>query len=362
MKTLRLRHYLFFIIAVGILSASFHGLGLLPGVPWQIVYSDVLGFFEKASAPLSYLDKQIEYPVLTGLLIHFTGLLGQDRLVYYWLTAFFLVLFAVIATYFLYKLVPEESRARLLINWVFAPSMLVFLVYNWDLLTLLFVILAFYSMSKDMDYQAAAFLALGVSSKLYPVLYLIPLLLKKNNFKYWMSIIGVFLATALLLNGAFMILDFEGWSYFLELNKLRNSNPDSIWTIARFFFQGLDVPTINLLSFWMFAISYFIFIWKFRNSATITLCFGVTLLFLLFNKVFTPQYLLWLLPFFVLLSVQKKWFYALEFSNLGALFSILPWFFIEQNIFYFYLSTPFVITRHLMLAFLFLQILKRKIA
>jgi len=67
------------------------------------------------------------------------------------------------------------------------------------------------------------------------------------------------------------------------------------------------------------------------------------------------------LTFFVIFGMPKtKWFYTLEFSNLGALFSVLPWFLVDKNLIYFYLSIPFVVLRHISLIYIFVQALKIK--
>jgi hypothetical protein len=367
MASQSLRICLFAIIAVGLISAAFHGLGLVKGVLWHIVYSDTLGFYKKIAGPgLPYLDKNIEYPVITGWFMQLASWLGQTRAGYFIVNSLFLIILAALATYFLSLILarsasteanasqsrksegPEQNREKLWLYWIFAPSMFFFSTYNWDLIAVLFVVLAFYFSAKDQNGWAAFFLALGFSAKFYPIIYL-PILILKNP-KKWLKITGVFVAVTVFLNFPFAFLNFEGWSYFFTLNNLRNSNPDSIWTIARFFFRNLDVSTINFLSLLFFGGSYLLLLWKQRNENLIKLCFAATLLFLIFNKVFSPQYILWLLPFLVLLPAVKKWqFYSLELSNLMTFFLILPWHFISKDIFYFYLSAPFVLIRHVVL-------------
>lgn len=362
--TIQLKNYLILIIFVGILSAGFHGFGLIKGAPLQIFYSDVAGFFNLASAPgLPYLEKNIEYPPIIGFFIHLMGQLGKSQFGYYLLTVSFLILFAVLATYFLYKIAEEKDRKRLVYFWAFTPSMLIFLTYNWDIIALLLVIIAFYFIKQNRYSAASIFLALGASAKLYPIFYLPILLLKAKDSAERIKIILVSGFTLLAVNLPFMIMNFSGWSHFLNLNSARNSNPDSIWTIARFFFRSLTIPEINFISLALFLSGFCFLLWKFRGESFLKLCFGATILFLLFNKVFTPQYLMWLLPFWVLLpelKLDKKLFYFLEFSNLAVLFSILPWFFVEKNINYFYLSTPFVIFRHVSLAYLLYWTAKNK--
>lgn len=383
MKGSFLSNYLFLIIAIGILSAGFHGIGLIKGAPAWIFYSDTLGFYEKTTTPgFFYLDKNIEYPVIIGLFLQLMGYFSASRAGYFIFSSLFLVLAAVLATYFLHKLASEENEKRILKYWIFAPSMVVFLTYNWDIFAILFIVVALYLVKENsnevnishirtnMTYKennendkkrnlmAAGFLALGASAKLYPIIYLAPLFLKAKDWSERIKIILVFGLTLLAVNLPFMILNFSGWSYFVRLNSERNSNPDSIWTIARFFFRDLGVPGINSISLILFLAAAGLLLWKFRRESFLKLCFGLTILFLLFNKVFTPQYLMWLLPFFVLLpELKAKEFYFLEFSNLAVFFSILPWFFLGHDMFYFYLSAPFVILRHLMLIFMLWHIL-----
>lgn len=345
-----MRKYLILICVVGILSAGFHGLGINKLLPWNIVYSDVLGFFERVATPgFPYIDKLMEYPVLMGIFIQIMEIIGKTRVNYYVLSAVFLIIFAAATTYFLFQLIDEDKRKRILIYWVFAPSMFMFLIFNWDIIAILFTVLAFYFIQKDRNYLAAFFIALGFSSKFFPIMYLAPLLLKQKSGKEWIKIIAIFLITAILINGYFMLANFEGWSYFFVLNGARNSNPDNIWTLARFFINDFSVFQINTVSFLLFSSSFLWAMWRFRKAPAIILCFIGTIFFLFFNKVFSPQYILWLLPFFVILPLKiGKYFYALEFSNLAAFFAILPWFF-TKNISYFYASIPFVLLRHLAL-------------
>lgn len=347
------------IAIVGISSALFHGAGLLENAPWHIVYSDIVPFFEKAiESGFPYIGKTIEYPVLTGLFVHLMGILGgSTETGYYVATSFFLIAFALSTTYFLVRMRREADQKSLFLFWIAAPSMLVFMIYNWDIIAVFFSVLGLYMTRKEKPYAAAAAFAFGFASKFYPIIYLAPLALAQKTRKAQASVIAVFAGVALAFNGIFMMASWQNWSHFFVFNRLREANPDSIWTAIQLVIGQLDVSAINAASLLLFATSYGIFLWRYRRMNPLFLSFGGTILFLLFNKVFSPQYLLWLLPFFALIPIKKRWFYSLEIANLAALFSILAWFFMGREAIYLWLTFGFVILRHLALIVVLIQML-----
>ena len=79
-----------------------------------------------------------------------------------------------------------------------------------------------------------------------------------------------------------------------------------LWTVAR--------SRVNLASLVVFA-SSFVLVWMRKqrrepNFARWSLAFPMLVLFLLSNKVYSPQYGLWLLPFFALGAVDLPTFVA----------------------------------------------------
>jgi len=82
------------------------------------------------------------------------------------------------------------------------------------------------------------------------------------------------------------------------------------------------------------------------------------------NKVFSPQFSLWLLPFFALLTgVRKREFYAFEFSNAIAFLFIMAWYKDVSAIkpLLLYIATAFVIVRHAAMIFILDRVRRRKI-
>ena len=157
---------LIIVVIAGIVSSYFH-FGLWHKLPWRIIYSDVLPFYYFASAPgFPYLSKVIEYPVLIGLFIQLTGFIGKSMSGYLTVSTIFLTIFALFSTKMLFTMKNFEPEG-LLTYWVAAPSMFVFMVYNWDMMTIMCVLISFYFMTRNMDNAAVIFLAIGFSSKFY---------------------------------------------------------------------------------------------------------------------------------------------------------------------------------------------------
>ncbi|MFC1999575.1 glycosyltransferase 87 family protein [Chloroflexota bacterium] len=360
MKTYSVRVYLFLVSIVGSCSAFFHTWQRLFSI--DIAYNDILTKTLLAIQPgMPYIDKLIEYPVLTGLFIRLMGFAGGGEWGYYALSAVFLTVFAVVATYFLNRIGDGAARRRLLAYWIFAPSMFFFLIYNWDIMPVLFAVVAFYFVMHGRQYPASLFLALGFCCKFYPAMYLLPLLLRDRSIGNWGGIIGVFALTTLAVNAFFMVSNFDGWYYFFDLSNDRLPNPDSIWGVVHYYAPQLGVSQINALSLSLFTAGIAILVWKHGREPTIKLCFALTLLFLLTNKVFSPQFTLWLLPFFVLSpppGVTKRLFYALEVSNLMVMFTLLTyWFTTERDVTYLHVSQFFVVIRHAVMAYLLIKLL-----
>lgn len=316
-----MHRYVILAVLVVLLSGVFHAFPL----PWHIIYSDITAFSDSARAPtFPYLEERIEYPVLTGLFIKTMGALGGTHQGYYWLSVMLLALMAAATTVILFRLLPANARIRLFPYWILTPSLLIFGVMNWDLLVLLPVALALLAMERKRYASAAIFLAIGFSTKFYPVIYLLPLFIAAPGLRERLKALGAFLATTFVINAPFAFVNLSGWAYFFTFNASRLPNPDSFWGVLKLFIPALDPRFITSFSSVLFIGGALWLSWRFRSAPPLRLMALLTILFLLTNKVFSPQYALWLLPFFVLLpNISRRTFYAFEFTNFAVFFFTL---------------------------------------
>lgn len=335
-------------------------LGLIGAVPWHYGYSDVFNedrIDEELAKQIPYLERPIEYQILTGFFIYLIWYLGKSLLGYAIFTWVLLTIFAIIAAIALYKLCEllKIGKERIFWFYIFAPSLIIFGVYNWDVIAVMLTVLAVYFFYKNKFGFSAIFLSLGFNAKLFPVLIL-PLMLLKTNIKQGIKVFSIFLITSLILNLYFIIYSFDVWKITYLFHGLREPNMDSIWSLT-----NLSTSTINMLSIVLFLIPYMVLIFFHRKYDLISLSLASIALFLVCNKIFSPQYIIWLLPFFALSqTMTRKMFYSLETANLVVFFSISHWLLAAKEQVYLTISNISTIARSLILAYIVFAILKTK--
>ncbi len=259
-----------------------------------------------------------EYPVLTMYFMRAAGWVGggtsasffTGNVLLLWLCA------AAIATW-LYMLGGHPLR------FVLAPTLLVYGFMNWDLLAVAFATGALLAFSRKRDVWAGVLLGLGAGAKFYPLLLAIPLIANRLHEREPDGAIRIGWATVgtwVAVNLPFALASPSSWWTFFRFNAARPADWDSLWYIgcnhAHLAAICGHTSRINLLSAALFLASLmFVWRWKARRETDFsrwTLGFPVLVLFLLSNKVYSPQYGLWLLPWFALGMVDLRAFVAFE--------------------------------------------------
>ena len=178
-------------------------------------------------------------------------------------------------------------------------------------------------------------IGLGAATKFYPALVLVPLFLqglqdrepdRSVRLLWWSA------GTWVAVNLPFAIAAPGPWWEFFRFNAARTPDFDSLWYQACRHVDAMciSIENVNLAALTAFLVSAFIAIYlKGRRDPTFPrwAC-GVPLLicFLLTNKVYSPQYSLWLLPWFALTMPRLRRFVAFEAADV-LVFVTRFWFF-----------------------------------
>lgn len=285
---------------------------------------------------LGLTDGAIEYPVLTGVFMWFTGLFVTTTNSYLNFSALLLAPFGIFTAYLLGKMTGWRA-----LMWAASPALVLYSFHNWDLLVVAAVVAGFWFWSRGQPLVTAILFGVGGALKMYPLFFLAPLALERYfasetsvRVKEAVRTAAVGAGTFLAINLPFMIVNFSGWFLTYSFHQDRGADFNSIWH----WWQPLWGPdTLNKLSavlVGLFFIGALAIGWvqaKRKGSyPLIQVCGAMLAIFLLWNKVHSPQYALWIAPFFVLLRVNVSWWIAYSVADLFVYFGIFRWFYDSQ--------------------------------
>ena len=289
----------------------------------------------------------IEYPVLTGAFMWTAGLPVDDSNAYLFVTSLLLAPFALLIAYLLGRLTGWRA-----LMWAAAPALVLYAFHNWDLLAVAACVVGIWFWSRQRDMASAVAFGVGGATKLYPAFLLAPLALYVARKRGWSraATVGASGAAVLVaINLPFALVNFDGWFATYEFHSLRSGNFDSIWNLG---FASLDPATLNVVTGGLTALAFVAalavgWVRSARDAAYpfVAVSAAMVAAFLLFSKVHSPQYTLWLLPFFVLLAVPLAWWVAYALVDLAVYVGVFRWFFD-----YLYEGQDFTFFKKLMIA------------
>jgi uncharacterized membrane protein len=273
-----------------------------------------------------------EYPVLTMYVMRVAGWMGGgEYAAFYYANALLLVLAAAVAAVATYLV--AGGRALYL---ALAPTLLIYGTMNWDLPAVALVALALVAFAAHRDGWAGVLLGLGAATKLYPILLVLPLAAERVRerepdaaIKLGWWAVGSWAA----VNLPFAVAAPTAWFRFFSYNSSRCPDFDALWTVGTRA-AGIEAcdhtSLINLTSASAFvALSIALWSWKTaRDPDTPRWAMGFPILvaFLLTNKVYSPQYGLWLLPWFALALPDPRAAIAFGLADVAVFFTRFRWF------------------------------------
>ena len=271
----------------------------------------------------------IEYPVLTGVFMWASGLTSDSSNSYLVASAILLAPFGLYAAYLLARL----SGPRALM-FAAAPAIVLYAFHNWDFLVVAAVVGAIFMWARGRYGWAGVLLGVGAALKMYPLVFLAPLLLERLVARDRDGALNAVLGgvgTFALINLPFIVANRDGWLATYTFHQQRGADFNSIWHWAT---PSLGPEQLNPLTLGLVGISFLailgVGLLRARRDGVypfLQACGAMLAVFLLFNKVHSPQYALWILPFFVVLRVHWLWWAAYSLADLVFYFGIFRWFY-----------------------------------
>lgn len=308
----------------------------------RLCYSDIvplLGTEQLSGGRLPYLDRCEpsegecdEYPVLSMYAMRLAAWVSDGIPGFFYANVVLLTICAFLIALFLYLLVGARA-----LYFALAPTLLIYAYVNWDLIAVALATAGTLAFVKRRDVRAGILLGLGTAVKLYPALLALPAVAQR--FRERQPDAGIHLAWAaigawVLVNLPFAVAAPGPWWEFFRFNSARPVDWDSLWFIACHRMTGelFCEPTgaINLASLLLFlGITLFVWRWKARREpdfARWTLGLPILVVFLLTNKVYSPQFGLWLLPWFALVLPVPGPFAAFSIADTAVFVTRFSWF------------------------------------
>ncbi|MFC4946933.1 glycosyltransferase family 87 protein [Pseudonocardia sp. GCM10023141] len=291
--------------------------------------------------------RYMEYPVLTGFFQYANARLTAG---WEWLAARAPVPTALpVVVYFDFSAV-WLALAWLVVVWAvrmmrgarpwdavlvaLSPLAFVHIFTNWDALAVACATAGMYALGRRRPALAGALIGIGGAFKFYPLILLLPVLLtglRRRDVRTAVVTIATAVGAWAIINLPVAVAYTTGWWEFFRLNGSRPADPDSLYFILSGLtgWAGFDGPLaagqapaiLNIVSFGLVGlgcVGLALLTWYAPAPPRLaSLAFLIVASFLLFNKVWSPQYSLWLVPLVVL--ALPRWRLVLAWMVVDAL-------------------------------------------
>lgn len=298
-----------------------------PGQFYATCYSDFPELFKNRGLgdgvfPFLTQGSLFEYPVLMGIIAGVTALMvpgqgvGSERILgYFDVNATLIVavwMVTVILTARINKRRPWDAAMVAV-----APGIILAGFINWDMWAVGLLALGMYFFARDKLILAGVFIGLGTATKLYPLLILgavLVLSLRSGKFRAFFVTAGAALASWLAVNLPLAALNPAGWRYFFEFTQSRPAGYSSPWfaynlVADRLQWMQMNAATINTLALYLFiaacALIGILALCAPQRPRIAQLAFLIVAAFILTNKVYSPQFVIWLIPLLAL--ARPRW-------------------------------------------------------
>ena len=322
-------------------------------------YSDITALYTSRgqnTGGIPYASVQWEYPVLTGYFVTvanwisriFGAVLSPDATgdqlstnvhIYFAVNAILLFACLLWLVSSVLKLAPTVPQLAMIV--AVAPAVWTAGLINWDLFVVALTAAGLVAWKQEKWAMSGLWWGLAVAAKFYPLVIigaLFVVCVRPDAFKpvpklrAWGTMAGTAIVTWIIVNLPVMITHFSGWEYFYTFNsENRGADLGSFWYALSL--AGIGVPNPAIWSRILIVLGYamvvvVIYIAK-RPPTTIQIAYLAVAVMLVGNLVYSPQYVLWILPLVVLARPKALDFWVFTLSEL--LYYVFIWLYLRGN-------------------------------
>ena len=260
---------------------------------------------------LPYIDRVLEYPVGSGILLYLTASIAPSALGVLVITAAGAT--ALSSTIAIVLARRYGARAW---RWALATPLLLLAFQNWDMFAIAAMVGAVIAFERHRDRLSGALLGVGAAVKLFPGAVVAPLAALRwaeGDHRGARRMIFGAVAAFAALNLPFMLMNTRGWFWPFAFQSKRQATWGSAWSYV---YRLIGVPVhgasgaqiANLVSFVALVggIAWLCHRTMRRRLDPMAIAAAATAIFLLSNKVYSPSYDNWPVLFFVVLPMSRR--------------------------------------------------------
>jgi hypothetical protein len=321
-----------------------------PGQFYSTCYSDFPDFLRNrglGADPFAFLSQGnlFEYPVLMGFIAGATAWLtpgngvADDRILGYFdvnaalIAAVWIV--TVLATARISQRRPWDAAMVAL-----APGIFLAGTINWDLWAAGLLALGMLCFASERLALAGVLIGLAAATKPYAALVLVAvflLSLRTGRLRAFLLPAGAAAAAWVIVNAPVAVANPAGWGHSFGSTETREAGYGSVWfaynlVARRLRWPVLDSTVINVLALACFllacaAVAY-ICLTAARRPRLAQVAFLLVAALILTNKVYSPQFVLWLIPLVAL--ARPRWRDFLVWQGVEGLYWAAVWMYLAQ--------------------------------
>lgn len=336
-------------------------------------YSDIVVLyqgrgFDQGGFPYAFswqdgdLTRYLEYPVATGMFQWLMALItkpvdalwsalpfpvASETSVNFAVTAVFLAVCWMASCAIVARLAGNRTWDTMLM--AASPLVIVHAFTNYDTLSILFAVAALAFWAKKKPVLAGVMAGIGVAAKLWPVFIIGALILLCLRSRAWsplFKLVGSSALTWAAINLPIYLLYPRAWTEFFRLNSSRGWEGSTIYAVLAHVTgqdgwdgnspgrvvegaQLFNLITLGLLIVLLLGLTYVVLTAP-QQPRVAQVAFLAVLAFMITNKVWSPQYSIWLVPLIVL--ALPRWRLAFSWAAVEAVYWYLRmWQFLPKD-------------------------------
>jgi uncharacterized membrane protein len=265
-------------------------------------------------------EEHVEYPVVLGevmqviaWLARTAGDVGAQGVLFYDVTVGLMGICLVVGV-LLMAAVAGPTRRWDALWYALAPAVILAAYINWDLVAGALSMGMLLAWARQKQVLAGILLGLAIATKFYPLMFvgaLFLLTLRSARWRPFLVTMGAAAGAWLVVNVPFMVLAFDGWRRFYVFSQERGVDWGSPWLFFSTYkwpvLGSADPSVLGTLSLAVLCLGIAVLTLTAPQRPRLAqICFLALAAFMMTNKVWSPQFVLWLVPFAVLARPNWK--------------------------------------------------------